>query len=196
MASVSSHGFDNPQGPNTLQDHERLIQALYTPGADVARIQDVLQRYQRSYQGWAFADELFKSQDPQVRFFGALTFIIKINNDWDTLREGDADSLLERLLEWLLRLVKQGEGPLVLRKLCSALVAYLLRPSVTWDCCVKQLICSFSLDAVVSQQNLASCQTVHEALGKLTKLQVKTVLWFSETFIQEISKIKPHDPNT
>lgn len=197
MSNSSPSRIDDGQGLSTLQDHERLIQGLYAPGGYDARIEDVLQRYQRSQRGWAFADELLQSQNSQVRYFGALTFIVKINNDWDTLSEGDAASLHERLLEWLLRLVKNGEGRFVLRKLCSALVAYYLRPSVTWDHYVKRLIYSFSLDAVVSpEQNLSSYQSTDKALDALNNLQLKTVLWFSATFVEEVSKVKVVDAKT
>ncbi|KAL8828270.1 MAG: hypothetical protein Q9191_002691, partial [Dirinaria sp. TL-2023a] len=194
--SRSSRVTDGP-GLNTLQDHERLVKALYAPGGYDARIEDVLQRYQRSPRGWAFADELLQSQDSQVRYFGALTFIVKINNDWDTLSEADAASLLERLLDWLLRLVKNGEGRLVLRKLCSALVAYYMRPSVPWDRYVKRLIHSFSLDAVVSpEQSLDSYQSTDEALNPLKSPQSQTILWFSATFVEEVSRVKVVDPKT
>ena len=62
----------------------QLVQKLYQPGSpqDIARIQDALQKLQRSQQGWQFADALLRSHDDKVRFFGALTFTIKINQDW------------------------------------------------------------------------------------------------------------------
>ena len=62
----------------------QLVQKLYQPGSpqEVARTQDALQKLQRSQQGWQFADALLQSQDEKVRFFGALTFTIKINQDW------------------------------------------------------------------------------------------------------------------
>ena len=62
----------------------QLVQKLYQPGSpqEVARIQDALQKLQRSQQGWQLADALLQSQDEKVRFFGALTFTIKINQDW------------------------------------------------------------------------------------------------------------------
>lgn len=37
---------------------------------------------QRSPQGWQLAEALLQSGDSQVRFFGALTFMIKIKLDW------------------------------------------------------------------------------------------------------------------
>jgi hypothetical protein len=40
-----------------------------------------LQGLQVSQDGWQLADELMKSGDTNVRFFAALTFTIKLNND-------------------------------------------------------------------------------------------------------------------
>lgn len=62
----------------------QLIQQLYSPGSphQKSEIQEDLQRLQRSRQGWQLADGLLKSEDERVRFFGALTFTIKIHVDW------------------------------------------------------------------------------------------------------------------
>jgi len=62
----------------------QLVQRLYQPGTpqEVTQIQQTLQNIQRSREGWALADALLQSHDDKVRFFGALTFTIKINTDW------------------------------------------------------------------------------------------------------------------
>jgi hypothetical protein len=41
-----------------------------------------LQRLQRSPEGWQLADALLSSEEERVRFFGALTFTVKLNADW------------------------------------------------------------------------------------------------------------------
>ena len=58
----------------TLEDHERLVNALYEPGADVSRINAVITGYQRSQQGWHFADQLLQSQDSPVGRIWDLSF--------------------------------------------------------------------------------------------------------------------------
>lgn len=62
----------------------QLVQQLYLAGSpkNVSRLENVLQRMQRSPQGWQLAEALLHSGDSQVRFFGALTFMIKIKLDW------------------------------------------------------------------------------------------------------------------
>ena len=41
----------------------------------------MLQRLQRSPQAWILARELLARPDEKVRFFGALTLIVKLNTD-------------------------------------------------------------------------------------------------------------------
>jgi hypothetical protein len=61
----------------------QLIHRLYRPGSpeELARIQDALQKVQRSSDGWQVADSLLESPEQHVRFFGALTFTVKLNSD-------------------------------------------------------------------------------------------------------------------
>lgn len=65
----------------------QLVQQLYLAGSpqNVSRLENVLQRMQRSPQGWQLAEALLQSGDSQVRFFGALTFMIKIKLDWQVV---------------------------------------------------------------------------------------------------------------
>ena len=180
----------------TILEHERLIQSLYTPGADVSRIQDILHKYQRLPQGWRFADVLLQSQDPKVRFFGALTFTVKINNDWETLSTEDSTSLLDRLLHWLVQLTTRGEGTLVLKKLCSTLVVYLFRPSVIWDHCFRHVVCCFARREVASSQMVSSMPPTSHMLSLLDTSQVRTILWFAAALVEEASKISPNSIQT
>ena len=175
-------------GKPTLASHERLISALYQPGGDVARINTVLTGYQRSQQGWQFADELLHSQDAQVRFFGALTFTIKINTDWNTLSAEDAAALLYRLLTWLVQLVQAGDRPIVIRKLCSALVAYFLKPSTSWKRCLRHLLSCFAAGKVVGSDDLVQFPSTHELLSQVSTLQLKTTLWFATALVEEVGK--------
>ena len=49
---------------------------------EIKGIEEHLQTIQRSPQGWQLGDLLLQSHDQKVRFFGALTFTIKIKFDW------------------------------------------------------------------------------------------------------------------
>jgi hypothetical protein len=50
--------------------------------AELRAVQARLQELQKGPQGWFIADGLLASADSDVRFFGALTFTIKVNQDW------------------------------------------------------------------------------------------------------------------
>jgi hypothetical protein len=64
-------------------DFLQLITQLYSPGRpdQVFKTQETLQKLQRSPEGWQLASSLMNNKDQQIRFFAALTFIVKLNTD-------------------------------------------------------------------------------------------------------------------
>lgn len=167
------------------------MKRLYQPGApqEIAQIEKALQGLQRSQQGWQFADALLQSQDTNVRFFGALTFTIKINQDWASLNEADATQLLYRLLEWLIQLVNAKESTLVIRKLCSALIAYYLRPSGPWNQCIRHLIVSLNAGQPIPFDQLTAQQsTTSSIIDTLNAAQIQPTLWFATGLVEEVNK--------
>jgi hypothetical protein len=69
--------------PQSIAEVAELIKRLYQPGnaKDIVPIQDQLQALQRSNDAWQLGDALLGDEDAKVRFFGALTFTVKLNND-------------------------------------------------------------------------------------------------------------------
>lgn len=69
--------------PLSLEEIERLVKTLYDPGhaKKIPETEATLRVLQRSPQGWEIGDALLNSNDENVRFFGALTFTIKLNSD-------------------------------------------------------------------------------------------------------------------
>jgi hypothetical protein len=69
--------------PQSLAEVEDLIKRLYKPGPAllINSINEQLVRIQQSPEGWQVADALLANDDHNVRFFAALTFIVKLNND-------------------------------------------------------------------------------------------------------------------
>lgn len=61
----------------------QLILALYQPAPPevIARTQEALQRLQRSPSAWQFAQGLLERPNDQVKFFGVLIVIVKINTE-------------------------------------------------------------------------------------------------------------------
>jgi hypothetical protein len=67
----------------SFEEIELLVKSLLRPGPshNVQKLGVQFQELQRSPQGWQIADFLLSRDDAQVRFYGALTFQIKLNND-------------------------------------------------------------------------------------------------------------------
>lgn len=61
----------------------QLIRALYQPNPPetISRIQEVLHRLQRSPEGWQLAQSLIAHREDNIRFYAALTLIVKLNRD-------------------------------------------------------------------------------------------------------------------
>ncbi|KAI4239359.1 MAG: hypothetical protein LQ349_000458 [Xanthoria aureola] len=148
---------------------------LYQPASpqEVSQIETCLQELQRSDKGWNMADVLLASEDANVRFFGALTFTVKINCNWDSLKEAE-----------------YNEGPLVVKKLCTALVAYFLRSSASWERCLLHLICSLSEGEPVNY-DLMMAEHYDVASRVVTSLeapQLMTAVWFATTLVEEVGR--------
>ncbi|KAI9772601.1 MAG: hypothetical protein M1835_006254 [Candelina submexicana] len=189
---IPAHKDEIPQ-PTSIHEVEELIKRLYLPGSPnlISKIQEALQQLQRSNRGWQLAHSLLNSNDDKIRFFGALTFVIKLNNDWDSLAQDSHHLLLATLISWLVRLVSRSEGPLVVRKLCSALVSYFLRPNVSWERCIRHVICSFVREEAVSLSNLDDYPPTLELTAQLNKRQIIATMWFSATLVEEVGKTDP-----
>ncbi|KAI4095613.1 MAG: hypothetical protein LQ344_001544 [Seirophora lacunosa] len=199
MSGVNDLSYE-PLDMTALDRAEQLIQQLYQPGSphQISEIQEDLQQLQRSSLGWQLADRLLKSEDEKVRFFGALTFTIKINVDWHTLEEQDTGPLLHRLLHWLTLRVNAQEAPLVTRKLCSSLVAYFLRPTVSWDRCLLHLVCCLNAGDAVNYGQLMSSpdKDVTRVVPNLGKTQLLASIWFALNLVEEVSKTSSTDHRT
>ncbi|SLM38968.1 Importin-beta, N-terminal domain [Lasallia pustulata] len=112
MAAHASVQSDVHLQVGSIEEVGKLVQRLYSPGTprEIGLVQDTLQKLQRSQDGWQIADALLQSPNDKVRFFGALTFTIKINQDWASVDAASAILLLQRLLSWLVRLVAKGDA--------------------------------------------------------------------------------------
>ncbi|PKK43485.1 hypothetical protein CI102_12474 [Trichoderma harzianum] len=114
--------------PSEVEQVESLILSLYEPASPstISKTQATLSRLQGSPQAWSLAHHLLGRPDEKVKFFGALTIIVKLNTESASLTDSDATELLVSLLEWYIGAVQQKTGSLVVRKLSSALSTYFL----------------------------------------------------------------------
>ena len=100
-------------------------------------------------------------------------------------------SLLDRLLSWLVQLTIASESPIVVRKLCSALVAYTLQPSSTWNSCVRHLLCCFFKNTIVPSHEVSHLPSTAQISQQLATAQLVSSLWFIMTLVEEVGKMDP-----
>ena len=66
---------------------EQFVKQLYDPlkrpsPAEIGRLGVEISKLQREHSGWRLGLDLLHNEDNNLRFYGALTLTIKINNDW------------------------------------------------------------------------------------------------------------------
>lgn len=186
---------------------QQLVLQLYQPGASekVGKTQEALQNLQRSPEGWQLANSLLGNEAESVRFFGALTFIVKLNTDsWaiysclfflladqpsrKSLSDDDAEALLQTLIGWLIRRLENGEGALVVRKLCSTLVAYFLQFSIAWNKCVKHLMYCLCSGQAIRYGELDDSPNTMILVQRLAPEQAVVIFWFASNLVEEVGK--------
>ncbi|RDL35074.1 ARM repeat-containing protein [Venustampulla echinocandica] len=183
-------GVDLGQLPTSLEEVVHLIVQLYQPGAPevIAKTQETLQKLQRSPDGWRIAYSLANHEDQQVRFFAALTFIVKLNTDAKSLGEEDEKVLLHTLISWMIRCVQNSEGPLVMRKLCSTLVAYFFQFSASWIKCVKHLMYCLCIKEAIPYEALPDTLDTQALVSDIPNATAMAIFWFASSLVEEVGK--------
>lgn len=106
-----------------------------------------------------------------------------------SLDEQNAQAVLQRLIHWLVRLVNQGESPMVVRKLCSTLATYFTRAPVRWQRPLFHLICSFANGDAVSTEALETIEAPSsQFIPALSTAQLASLYQFSGTLADELGK--------
>ena len=179
---------------------------MYQPGSPetIVKTQETLHKLQRSPGGWQLANSLSNHENQQVRFFAALTFIVKLNTDAyvfriclrkfiylvsrKSLSEEDSQTLLATLINWLIRCLETSEGPLVLRKLCSTLVVFFFQFSSSWQNCVKHLIYCVYMRSAVPYESSQDAPDMHSMIRELPDTKAVVIFWFASTLVEEVGK--------
>ncbi|KAF2008848.1 ARM repeat-containing protein [Aaosphaeria arxii CBS 175.79] len=174
--------------PLGLEEIERLVKSLYEPGnaKKISETEATLRVLQHSPQGWEIADALLNNSDENVRFFGALTFTIKLNNDSASLSEEHSQQLLSKLIY---HLVSRDGTSVSTRKLCSTLAQYFSKPVSTWENCIRSLVLSFAQKQPVLDDDLDSQPSTWDVLPQLSDNQVLILLDFAMNLSEEVKKL-------
>ncbi|KAH8653657.1 armadillo-type protein [Xylariales sp. PMI_506] len=175
--------------PTSLDEVENLVNRLYEPSAAplVPQIQEVLQKLQKSPDGWQMAEGLLARPADNVKFFGALTFIVKLNTD--SIEDSDAESVLLNLMGWLTKSLETGAGPIVIRKLCSALVTHFIHFSHIWPSCIRAVLCCLHVNRGVSEEEVKNGPSIDQAIQALTPQKAVAATWFAASLAEEAEKI-------
>ncbi|TDZ25019.1 Importin beta-like protein [Colletotrichum orbiculare MAFF 240422] len=166
--------------PSTTQQTEALILALYEPAPPetIARIQETLHRLQRAPSAWCIARDLLSYADDKVKFFGALTLIVKLNTE------------RHNLVGWLIKSLTNGSSAMVIRKLCSALVTFFLYFPKQWELCIRHLCCSLCEGVPASQESVLSPVNFSGFLSDADPRKLHAAVWFCGTLVDEAAKVE------
>ena len=89
-----------------------------------------------------------------------------------------------------MRLVGQGEGGLVSKKLCSTLTTYFLRSPFLWHKPLLHLTLSFHQGDAIAEGDVENAKvTMSDLLPALNDLQLLALLWFAGTLAEEVGRV-------
>ncbi|KAI1781451.1 ARM repeat-containing protein [Hypoxylon cercidicola] len=175
--------------PTSLPEVEHLIHELYKPNppATVSRIQEILQGLQKSSDGWQLAESLLSRPGSNVKFFGALTIIVKLNTE--NLSDEDAVSVLHKLVSWLIACLTDGTPSFVIRKLCSALVTYSIHYFHTWPRCIRRLAYCLQTGTSVPLEDIKDTSPIDDVARSSNVGCFLEIVWFATVLAEEAEKI-------
>ncbi|KAE8150709.1 putative importin 13 [Aspergillus avenaceus] len=170
-----------------------FVSQLYDPAntgnpAKIKAIQEHLQRLQKGPQAWLIANTLLGDESTDLRFFGALTFTVKINQDWQQLSENEAQELLRRLIDHYVLLVNGGERALVIRKLATSLATIFLKPNAPWNHALWHLAASLANGKHLPEERCRSFDLHSAVLPAMSEEQVMSLLHFSTILGEELTR--------
>lgn len=173
----------------TLPEVEGLVHELYKPNPPqtISRIQEILQTLQKSPAGWQLADGLLSRPDDNIKFFGALTFTVKLNTE--SLTDEDALSVLHKLVSFLITSLRDGTAGFVVKKICSTLVTYFVHYSHTWSRCIRHLCYSLDKCASLPIEDISDAAPFEEVVQSLDVENFYALTWFAQFLANEMEKI-------
>ncbi|RMZ83763.1 hypothetical protein DV738_g1040, partial [Chaetothyriales sp. CBS 135597] len=174
---------------------EQLIQDLYSPAnqGSKGRVQDIqrqIQQLQRQPSAWQQALDLLQNGDANVRFYGALTLIVKINADWDSdgVATNDAmkASLHQALISAYVRLAVSGDASFVIQKLCSAIAMLYQRLAPTWQSPVLQVIVSLLEEKYIEPAQLPTLIEALDSARSISLRHLSAAVRFASTLAEDL----------
>lgn len=185
---MATNGAQQQTFPLNFVEIEGLVKSLYDPGhaKKISQTEATLRVLQRSPQGWEIGDALLKSDDEQVRFFGALTLTVKLNADSNELSEEHSAQLLSTLVH---HLVSRPSSSIATRKVSSTLAQYFTKPISVWSQCIRSLVISFATQQPSLDDALEGRPSTWDSLPQLSDEQLLVLLDFAMNLADEAKKL-------
>lgn len=171
-----------------------LIARLNDPrqAHDANVISRQLQELQLSPHGWTIADNLLSAQDPNLQFYGALTFQIKLNRDAASLNPDDSQALLDRLIGNFTLCVNKSSPTRIVEKLCSVLATYLAQSTVTWNDPLGDVVSRLLQDG--PRPSLQNSGRGDHAVLQLSSAQLLALLKLAKVIAEDLGKFEGNTP--
>ncbi|KAK5988739.1 Importin beta-like protein [Cladobotryum mycophilum] len=176
--------------PSDLDQVESLILALYEPNPPevISRTQAILSRLQSSSQAWSLAHHLLERPNEKIKFFGALTIIVKLNTESSSLSDADAVELLVSLIRWYLSALRQQSGQLVLRKISSALATFFLYFHRLWAKYIRHLVICLASHQSWHPDTIDDTIDYNATLSTLAPAQLQAALWVVSSVVEDVTR--------
>lgn len=175
---------------------ENLVLRLLDPrfAHEIEKNNRELQELQKSPEAWQIADGLLNSTNSNVRFFGALTFAVKLNLEGASLNEDELLLLLDKLISSLVNLHAHGEGNLVTQKVCVTLTTFFALPKSPWTFCIRHLLCCLSAGRMIPESEVENFQDTRKLLNERDSRQKSLILSFSQTLAEDMARVDHTSP--
>ena len=91
-------------------------------------------------------------------------------------------------MSWLVGSSVDGSGPLVVRKLCSALSTYFIHFPRLWPFCIRHLVHCLNIGHAVPVDGADLIPQTSQTAGSLTLTKLQVTVWFAGSFVEDIGK--------
>ncbi|EMR08751.1 hypothetical protein PNEG_02924 [Pneumocystis murina B123] len=170
---------------------EELVNRIYSSeNASNLKLIDethrILEKLQGSERSLEYANKCMQSSNLNVQFFGALTFYVKINLYWSSLKEHEVVSLLYNLLNWVKIYIN---GPsIVIKKLISSLSIFALKTvPMLWNRPIYCIMMLLKSDEKIELANIIATSDINQMFSLNCK-QKRVLVLFLLFFLEEIEK--------
>lgn len=106
-----------------------------------------------------------------------------------SLSDTDATELLVHLVEWYLESLAPGTGPLVTRKLASALATFLLHFHRLWPRFLRHVVFCLASGQSCDPSTIDDSFNYVAALDSLGPTQVQAALWFASNAVEDVQRV-------